>query len=318
MELSFRRACRKVLASVVPQPLGIIPYEWSLRKIRAQLAEYSCSVWARNSYIFGSFRPFQSDLDLTIFFEREILKEEWVVVRNRLNEVTRWAPWIVDINVYVVHDIPLFLGYANPFELKRDPELRCSIASLPRSEMGLTERALSAAFLMRNLDGELDNLTSRPDSRRSKWDKHFSAVEIASPKTLSVSSVIEASTGLLGLNTEESSHLVAFYEKKAKGEYWTPSAESPESLKVLTGFLPHAISHTSVQGMQVTGALREMMEAQLAWEIWGVYSRTPILMHPIDVHLEVCLRTYLASVSKPNPLIKDGLRNLRAYSVWTH
>lgn len=309
------RAFRKLANSLIPARLGRLPYAASLLFLKSKLGRLGCEVWARNSYLGESFQPFLSDLDITLFHTQAEWDQSLPKIRACLNQINSKFPWIVDVNCYHSLDLHHFSPLANRYELKRDPQL---LAQLPFGNSFLSTDVERAIFLLRSLDGDLNNLVNCPELRIGKWKRHFEIAELILEGPPSVEKIIRAAVKVVGLAEKDSRTLIQFYQNQVIGRQIDLPGKSEDVIHTLWRWLPQGLSHLPGPYSKLTGLSQELMEAQIAWEIWGLYSRVPLLTYPVGPHLERLRLSYGQCVANQNPLILDGLQKLQSYAQWAN
>jgi hypothetical protein len=272
---------------------GRIPYSLALSTVRMGVARLpkGSRVWPRNSFLTLAFRPFKSDLDLTIWFETQpgpqaIAHLQWLLKLNKLV-----FPILGESNVYVRSSAGLMAGLINRYELARDPELEWMLKEdLTKKSAGskpfkrvTTERAEKCIFLLRMLDADFHNLLAAPGKRRKKWQVHLTSVglnEIDIHRVITnenpIRKILETAFGFFEdyeFQMDASDEVENFLRNRSNG---VPDHQANLTPKLLAIF-PHRLCFVKAPKKLSGQVCKEIFTAQVAWEIWGITGQSLLL-----------------------------------------
>jgi hypothetical protein len=263
----------------VPKPIGRIPYRVAMGALRARLSllarESRPEVWPRNSYVLGTLKPLVSDLDFTLWLEREPSPEKMGEIARALRQFARLVPFLGEANTYVSPEARSLVEFANYFEVSRDPRLQALLGIHAEAQPREME---AAVFLLRMMDSDVFNLHQHPAERLNKWREHLRSVAQATGRSFEIAGadrllqqLKEAALDLLGLE---------------------PGSERDEARTALSTYLEHAVRNTRVNDLpmlpwgfvlyphrfiynqslvpKLQGMALQVFLGQLSWEIWGL------------------------------------------------
>lgn len=261
--------------------VGALPYGMALKGLQASARALSGSpaIWARNSYVFGTLVPLVSDLDITVWYEREPTRDAIRALAVFLKAAKKAVPFLGEANVYVASEVEELKSLINRFELERDPELGRRLQGA--ADPAITVRIQSAAFLLRMLEADLKNLLNRPLERQRKWDGHFAKITALTqvpltpilkgfPGRSAVRGVVEVIAGMLD-EIESTPSLEAYFECVGRGVPWHILKPLSEHNPLWIAAMPHRF--LEVAPGKGTERRNQLTAAQLGWELWGVMSQ---------------------------------------------
>lgn len=278
--------------------LGRLPYTLGFKILQMSLNSLPLEMWARNSFITEAFLPFKSDLDLTLWFEKQPDDSELESLWRTYSRLKKLIPFLGEINLHVRDEAKGFVNLANPFELKRDPKLPKKLDYCAAE----SSRADETVFLLRMLDADARNIKTRPDKRVRKWRYHLAQVGAAHlPEPLSLESIVTAIIQRSPLANDEKAtavqSLLVYFEVRADGkDYYdlTPN-------KDLMTFLPHYYCYHRDKITAFSGARAEISIRQLSWEVWGLSSQFRLFLlagqKNLHQHLENLIHFTSAALS---------------------
>ena len=315
-DILFRLRDRALPA--IPHLVGRLPYSGALG-LGQLLARTSsrgarARLWARNSFVLGSFVPFLSDLDLTCWFDETPTPRALRRVQRRLRLLKRVFPFLGETGFYFAPSSPTWIALMNPVEFDRDPKLRARLG-LPEREATGPE---ATAALLRYLETDWHNLRRNPWIRAPKWAYHLSRLDLQLPpamrlsrkerrlKPVPIEDVLRALTKAvlhplrLGDSAEASAAetVMSVLEKKARGIalHTLPLGE------VELAFFPHRFCfHERFETIHDPGKAQVLVH-QLAWELWGLSCQLPSLAADdhLTRHLHSLQRLH-ASIEETHP-----------------
>ncbi len=275
-------ACVRFL---LPAAAARAPYEWSFRRLEDRLSRgiAGALLWPRNSYLTAAFTPFLSDLDMTLLLPREPERDQIAAIKSELRSARRLFPFLGETNVYVESQAAALREAANSFELSRDPRLSEKLPSSTTDSSIPELRPQAAAFLLRMLEADLDNLVSVPGARRRKWEVHFAEiakrVPFDPPAWIQVcenpfGALCRAALSLLDfpvsqLFKEAAESLTAYFDSQSVG---VPLHERPMNVWVRAA-LPHRACFEAFALPAISEDWIRLCRAQVAWEVWGLSSQ---------------------------------------------
>jgi len=285
---------------------GRVPYRIALFLVQNQVKSVcpGARVWARNSFLTDAFRPFKSDLDITIWLpshtndgiERELLRA--------LRRIKRIFPALGEANVYCEEGFRRFIRFANQFELRRDPPtcLRFQIPHLPVD----IRNAQVSVYLLRMLESNLHLLRSGWDGQQVKWQYHLRQVQFEPESVLGNPDPIRGILNCaLGCSLATNKSIIEQVYSYLHG------GEASEIVQVL---FPNRFCYLELPRALLEGQVRELFLAQTAWEIWGLYGQQLLYEQKMDLgpHLRRLLG-WLAQIEDERATdLRTGLEQLVA------
>jgi hypothetical protein len=158
-----------MLGKILYLPLYWIGHIW----FKISLSQMSVKIWPRNSYYFNRVVPLRSDIDLTLFFDKNLNQDELLKINRSFSLLKRTLPVFSEVNVYDRGSEGLSI---NPYELKRDQlleKITCKTSTL-------FSPADKIVFIQKMLIADKKNLLKNPSSRIKKWKGHFEDCDIES------------------------------------------------------------------------------------------------------------------------------------------
>jgi hypothetical protein len=250
---------------------------WLFRfRVRRHFRSSKIEIWPRHSFVLGTFVPFVSDLDLTIFTPSDVSPVETQKIRDEIESISKIFPAFGEVNLYLEADQWLSADFMHRLELSRDPRFSKKITL---DDSSRNRKISSAIFLFRMLDSDWRNLKIRPQVRVKKWRAHLASIandygrdigtvsKAAPPDLATLSSLLFE---ILDLDAETrldcENHLRQYFQLKEAGKTaW--EVQYPQRMWALA---PHVMIYGYDQPSELSGTLAEFFIGQLNWEIWGL------------------------------------------------
>ncbi|MBI3557787.1 MAG: hypothetical protein HY074_16120 [Deltaproteobacteria bacterium] len=233
---------------------------------------------------------------------------------RKILEITRTAfPLLGEANSYEPSTTKTTAAFMNRFLLERDPKLAIKLGGAENKTPG----NVAAAFLLRALDSDAGNLKNYPMSRREKWNRHLSAVglqhlDFADPARIQdniYNAVAEAVTG--SPSSADARQTAVVLKKYFAAPYETQRNGFFGQQNELHFLLPHRYCYLPGVSPPQKEWQREVVLAQLAWEISGLLSQYLLFSNGFALLEHVDNLTKFAQAVTGNPLLEDGFRVLR-------
>lgn len=271
---------RRVLSHLCPRFVGRILYGMVLGLFRAgiygrflfQGRKPIRGIWARNSFLTNDFRPFISDLDITILFSSDADPSDFRFVNRFFEKFSRRLPIISECNFYFDEGYRGLVDCLNPIERQRDPRLSVTLNREPARECW-QRRPVAAertAFLLRMVVADSRRLREHPEMRKGKWRTHFEQCGRRSPEPFRLDTVLRAIFAGSAFDRETVCREIAkFLDARDRGdrfEEWTVN-------RSVIACLPHIFCHYDLRAFPLCAELAAIQEAQLRWEAWGLMSQ---------------------------------------------
>lgn len=265
--------------------VGSVPYSLALKGLQtaAKALPGRPEIWARNSYVLGTLVPLVSDLDITVWYDKEPEPSAVRALAALLATVKKAAPFLGEANLYVAGEAQQLGSLLNRFELLRDPELSRRFQGTPTSK--LDTQAQAAAFMLRMLEADIHNVLNRPESRRRKWDSHVESVEKLTGKTLIpiwhnypsrslLRGLLDATIDLAAAGDVKVTEILEMYFECAGRDVPRHALKAVYGEKNwMWSAVPHRFCFDESVGERLHGAQAQLLEAQVSWELWGVASQ---------------------------------------------
>lgn len=127
------------------------------------------SLWPRNSFYFKRLTLFISDLDLTLFIDKESESLKNQSIQSKIKWLKRLAPLVGEFNI-IRKEFLVSLGENLPyFEVQRDPLL----ISKQGLKLGEPKSEDEIFYLWKMLCSDKKNLTNKFKARHKKWEFHL-------------------------------------------------------------------------------------------------------------------------------------------------
>ena len=279
--------------SRLARSIGKIPYAiflFVLQRVIAFQFKAKPAVWPRNSYLTNAFRPFFSDLDLTIWFQSAPSVAELQRLRALLVFAKKIFPALGETNAYDDRRAVELASWSNRFEIERDPETYRRLSKLERLT---TERAQRTAFLLRMLESDAKNLAFRPQQRWPKWRRHFEAVGIVVSREHFDRTEAIALIAKLALEWTAAETPPTFYQATYEStvNYIKTVAGGAPSLQGdawAAMIFPHRFCFREPPVAEMSSVFLEICVAQTAWEVWGLATQVHAIEAPdsVDAHFK--------------------------------
>lgn len=266
------------LDSITPRIIAKLPYSTAFFIVRFSLRfnNSALQIWTRHSIELGTFVLGISDLDLTVM-SKTFTRSQFQKITKKLSFWKKIFIFLGESNFYFQDTIKDFLHIANPIEIARDPKLKI-FYTLPPSE-----EEHYFVFIFRNLFADKKNLINNPKIRQKKWASHFKDNPISKENMSFFDDkiIIKALTEFSGIkdpsHKDEWAKAFAYIlniEELNEDVYSNPR---PALVSVL---IPHHTmwNHDSLASLKhLTSFQKKVLEKQLEWEIWGLYTQLPLL-----------------------------------------
>ncbi|CBW27897.1 hypothetical protein BMS_3140 [Halobacteriovorax marinus SJ] len=304
------------ILSKLPYPLQELPYSLCWIVTKTYLKNNQVELWPRNSYVSKRIVAALSDLDLTIIVSKGGLEEKVIRKYNHLKII---FPFLGEINMYPAKEVQDFIPIANKYELERDPRL-CKDYGISKEE-NIYEKIV---FLCKLIESDQENLKNNPLYRKKKWEKHLTDLGLSSEIDFeSLIQLLNSQCSEIGIDasnflnhyyqenrTQKTSCDNFYRECKNIKEYillypfrWIGSSLTCESffhdIELIKSFTKHELS---------------LLEAQLNWEIWGLFSQYLHNLHKatLHTHLENIRQVMDTNEALQNSSVYNKLNELRA------
>lgn len=229
-------------------------------------------VWARHSYALGTLEPSLSDLDLTFYFKKKPSVRALERVYGVYEKLKRAYPLFGEVNTFVEEEVEKLWHFANPLETARDPIL-VSRTQSPTREPTAADKSV---FLLRMLESNVANLMEFGNHRRGKWQKYADVAGFELPQIISLESltesVVNSFPGYADWEREKAARALEIYWQSclAGTRYYELS-----TLVEFQCLFPHRVDFkmSPYPFSFSNSASVDIAEAQIGWEIWGMYSQ---------------------------------------------
>ncbi|MCY4643730.1 MAG: hypothetical protein OXB88_03845, partial [Bacteriovoracales bacterium] len=228
-------------------------------------------VWPRNSYTSGALLPPLSDLDLTILYDADKIRQTHL--KERIRKCQKLIPLFKEANVYPLHGIKTLCTHINPYELQRDQELLHYLRqnNLPFPSSG---RGKALAFLFRALEADIEALSHYPDLRIKRWRNLASILGHPSSMNRPLEDIFDLAAKL---SREE-------IDTALLREFIMGALSFEEKFEIFWPFFPVKYLLYSLDKKSAvvapytirppTPLEQEVLEAHLDWEIWGLFGQS--------------------------------------------
>ncbi len=289
-----------LLDNYLPRNWASAPYEIAFQSVRRDFILHGlpCQLWTRNSYRHGNFVFGLSDLDLTLYIQRDhITKGEYRVIQAVLHHAKKMFPYLGETNLYLAPLAEQFSSSLNLHERQRDPQLD---ALLPPSSSE-NRYADDIVFLIRMLHSDRLKLIHQPHLRQKKWRSHLwlTLGWKMENELIDFNMVVEAILQRLDRPTKEK-ELVRGALYMLKNPLFDEVAIYHWNMTPFWKFIfPHRYLWFERNDLEegwdnfLAADLLQITMRQIDWEIWGLMSQYPFLPHH-----ELMLRRHLLRLGK--------------------
>jgi hypothetical protein len=145
---------------ILPRKVAVIPYLSALKDFQLNSLNrwIDVSIWCRNSIYRGNYVFGLSDLDLTIYFEKDFHHQTLQEILRYQKHLKKVYPFLGELNLYVDSLSRELKGAVNYFEFHRDPILVKRIGQLESFDL----KTDGAVFLLRMLYADRKKLRASP------------------------------------------------------------------------------------------------------------------------------------------------------------
>ena len=288
---------RQLLLSF-PQGLTRLPYDWCYQSLKKQLEKNYPALWARNSFQSQQLVFLLSDLDLTLITHQPLNQVQQKKLRTLLKRTKRKFPLLGELNIYDQKYFPRMLAFANPIELKRDPELIQFFHLEPKNVSSLQ----ASAFLSQMFLFDRHQLRIEPNIRLKKWKHHFNLVgKPLNLDDLNHSTFLNHFISCFETRYFDPKKTLAFFESLLNEDL-----ENLDSRELLLFYPQWWVSLNitdndvmeDLESFVLTNEELEIIAEHLNWEIWGLYSQLSLEENTSDYLLHLAKLLTLCSVLK--------------------
>lgn len=266
----------KVIDPFLPRSIAVWPYQESYYYLLSEFQnkQIKSDIWIRNSVRLGNFIFGVSDLDLTVYSAHKITNKEIFKIKTILKEAKNIYPFIGECNFYNVELSSRLLSSANPYELKRDPELIKKIDK--ELDFNNLEKTI---FLLRMLYADHQNLIRDPMSRLRKWNQHFQMLDLPVKESISFNIIIEIIIDSINdkTNSIDIRNALNFLKTPFVDEDKIYHATTPPLWKFLFPH-KHLWFEREIEDFpeeKENTVLGNICLRQIDWEIWGLMTQLP-------------------------------------------
>ncbi len=271
-----------------------LPYRIAAIATKTLINNSHTKVWPRNSFVTKKIVAAMSDLDLTIIITK--IGQEKVVTR-KYKFLKIIFPFLGEMNIYDKKPVLNFIELANSYELDRDPHLL--------EEFSFHKKATpyeKIVFFCKILESDQENLKSIPEYRRKKWEKHLRDLNINS--AVGFDHLKDALSKLChDQGIDSTSFLDDFFmenrTEKINCDNFYRNCKDKRSYILLYPFRWIGSSLTCESFYHDIELLKDfsnnelkLLEAQISWEIWGLFSQ---YLHNIQ---NATLHTHLENIKQ--------------------
>lgn len=254
-------------SSAMPRSLTRKPYDWLFNALVQCTGLESTRVWTRNSLALDYWELGLSDLDLTIWVDGNIehALDAWSQIRP-------WRSLLIggEVQIYTSEAARSLVRYANPWELRRDPQLLRRLDLMPSfaNPMHLT------VFLARMLMADR-GLLKYPWARQRKWRDHLRAMRLPHTNNVTWSEVVELLRARAPFQDFSFAELSETLQKTSHNSFEASGLD-----RLLNA--NHHVWDDIVQAEdrhyfdQYSDAAHDFLGCMVEWEIWGVSALTPV------------------------------------------
>lgn len=239
-------------------------------KIRVTRAFKIATIWPRNSLLTHTFRPFLSDLDLTILFSDDSTPQEIDAVISAMHDYKKILKVFSEFNTYTLHDCQSSIDCCNRVELSRDPRLSRFMTGHARA--GAPNQFEKAAYLLRALESNIERLINAPEDQMSKWHYHFQLCGWVAPNELNYGTILAYI--LEQIYDGPAPKAVFLSAVRFLNERYNRVAHHLLSVNAaVVALFPHNFCIFDVKNFEIEAPLQNVQEAQLRFETWGLMSQ---------------------------------------------
>lgn len=263
---SFTQKFSGLVGSLMPKEAGRVAYGAFVRHLEKKAQKKwgpKTKLWSKNSFQPKVFQSFVTPLEIGLFVPSRVSELEWSDFRSSLDGYRLYFPWLGTLDVYDLSSRAL-LDCANFFELERDPRLKDPLLIISRKP----SKGEALVFLMKMIEGDWDNLVSRPLLRILVWQLHWKAISahFEGFKDFEMKEVFNRILHFARVSAEERKNLVLFLNQKKP-------IENGQNSKALLMFFPKDFDGQSMDVLELKGLDAECLQLSIAWEIWHLWSQ---------------------------------------------
>lgn len=299
------------LLSKLPYFIQIIPYVVAKYCVISLLSSKDIRIWVRNSYVFKNIVCALSDLDFTVVVKEVESADKTITNYNRLKKI---FPFLGEINLYLERELVNFSPIVNSFEIRRDPKLQEYIEMKNPSNDQFEE----IVFLCKTIESDQQNLLTIPKYRVKKWSHHLDLTNNQSEVSLDgLISLLTEKCRVLGLDSDK--FLSHFYEKnrtvkKDCDDFYRENRDKKSYILLYpfrwigSSLTCDSFFHDIEEIKNFSEDQLKLLEAQIKWEVWGLYSQH---IHNLR---QATLHTHLENIREMMES-SDYLKNSKAYEL---
>lgn len=289
MSIWNRKKFFQRLDEVLPYKVKIFPYNFALSSVRFIL-KVCCGknirVWNRNSTRNNTFVFGNSDLDITVVagpgFNR-------ILFPQVLNLLKKFFIFLGETNFYSEDDLHWVIPRMNIYELQRDPDLYALYKQFVAKDSETVDKFI---FLQRMLFTDFKSLIADPLSRQKKWKGYLDIMGIKNSGIIDVQLVDTLMSETLE-NPRLIHALVKWQRKVVRGEQDFYHVDFGIGFRIIAPHLQLWKEIDPKEISELTDTEKKIMERQIDWEIWGVYTQRHWLRKDLSLrHLRNLMNIY--------------------------
>ncbi|OUR93623.1 hypothetical protein A9Q84_19330 [Halobacteriovorax marinus] len=299
------------LLSKLPYFIQTLPYFIAKVVVTTLIAKKDVKIWVRNSYVFNNIVCALSDLDFTIVVKEVVMGDKAVARYSLLKKV---FPFLGEINLYLEDELKTFAPIVNSFELKRDPSLMEYLGNQVVSSTKYEE----LVFLCKTVESDQENLLSIPEYRVKKWQHHFELTGNQCDVSLSsLLNLLKEKSQSLGFDSDK--FIEHYYTKnrtikKDCDDFYRENLDKQSYILLYpfrwigSSLTCDSFIHDIEEIKSFSEDQLKLLEAQVQWEVWGLYSQH---IHNLR---QATLHTHLENIREMME-VSEYLRNSKAYEL---
>ena len=304
----------KVLTHL-PNFIQKLPYDIAKNIVSLTLSNSTTQIWPRNSYVFNNIVCALSDLDFTIVIED--ISEADIPVR-KYKRLKKIFPFLGEINLYFKKELNSFSTITNYYEISRDPRLKKTLPT-PADSSNIYQEIV---FLCKTIESDQKNLRNIPHHRVKKWTHHLKLINQKSEVSLEeLLSLLAKRCNELEISPTE--FLKDFYKldrtiKKNCDDFYRENSDKKNYILLYpfrwigSSLTCDSFFHDIEELKTFTDEQLKLLEAQIEWEIWGLYSQYihNLRQATLHTHLENIKQMMQTSIYLQESSVYDLLNKL--------
>lgn len=295
-----------------PPSIGMIPYHLAYYLVVSLAFSFHIKCWARNSYLFRNIVPGLSDIDFSLLVPNSSFTSLnlFLTSYRRLKKI---IPILGEINIY--HESELFLieKVINYYELMRDSALNKKLFSAQQDHT--LEKIV---YLLRMIEADFKNLTTRSKLREKKWAFHFKSIGLNPPAKCDLISVVHTLSKLTeSFITKDKLEMILIKMSQSDIATVYHEATTPEEMKKAILLYPHrwlvyanGLNQTEhyLDQIQFSSDEEQLILMQMKWELFGLITQRHNLSRESNVmnYLKM-IRNFLEKIKGPHQNNREAL-----------